>query len=97
MPALELLLSRAGIVHRPKLLEANQAINLILGREAFHLPSAMLIEPRDQVGSYAHIQRSVLATCENVDARLLQDPSRHPELVSGSIFVKGSARLHNGC
>ena len=66
-------------------------MDFVLAGETFHLPVAMLMEAPDQIGSDADMDCPIFATGENVDARLLQTLPRHLELVSGSIFVKGSA------
>ncbi len=97
MPALELLLTRNRLVDRPELFEPDKPMDTVLRREAFHLAVPMLPQPGNQIRSHADVERAIFPAREDVDTRLLHLPSRHPELVSGSVFVKGSERLHNGC
>ena len=70
MPALQLLLARYRFVHGFELFEADQTIDPVSGCETLHLAGSVLVKPADQIRGDANVQRSICATCEDVDARL---------------------------
>jgi hypothetical protein len=71
MPVFQLLLPRNGGFHRAERLEMNQPVNSIFGGIAGSQTAAMLRQPLEQVRSYTNVQRAVMATCEDIYARLL--------------------------
>ncbi len=69
-PVLELLLTRNGEVHGAEELEMDEAVDAVSAGEPLDGALAVLMKPREKVGSHADIQRFAKATRKDVGAGL---------------------------
>ena len=97
MPVLQLLLARNCRLHCTKYLEQQEPLRFVFLAVAVEIPVAVLPDAHRQVGCDPDVQRLIVETAHDVDARLEVETvfhsdvslnicklNRHPELVSGS-------------
>ena len=97
VPVLQLLLPRNGGLHCAEHFEQNQPLRFVFLALAVEIPVAVLPDAHHQVRCDPDVQRLIVETAHDVDARLEVEAvchsdvslnicklNRHPELVSGS-------------